>query len=94
MNELQKDLELHRTRNGRLEMDYLSRTLMPRWKMVRIDGVYYDRKALADWLVRRGPHAPSSRKALSADVIADLRNATPYRIFGRAPTYASDSLEL
>jgi hypothetical protein len=88
MDELGSDM--HRTRNGRLNVDFLSRRLMPRWKMIKIDGVYYERKALAEWLLRRGAYAPASRRPLTPAQSADVANANPYRILGKAPLLNSN----
>jgi hypothetical protein len=82
--------EMHRMRDGRLEVDYLSRELMPRWKLVKVDGVWVERKALSNWILSRGKISPKSRKPLSADELREATNSEPYRIFQKAPKYASN----
>lgn len=47
--------------NGRLADDRMSRREVARWRLVRLDGVWYDRRRLADALrlaaTRRVPHS-------------------------------------
>lgn len=77
---------MHRTRNGRLEVDQLSRRLQPRWKMVRVDGRWYDRRALAAWLLGHPglatvPYAPASRAGIARNQVAAITDANPYRLW-------------
>lgn len=85
LENLRDAAQVHRTRDGRLEMDRLSRTLRPRWTMIRMNGAYYDRKSLAGWLLSRGKFSPATRRPLTAAEIANVENANPYGIHGRAP---------
>lgn len=89
-DELARELGLHRITNGRMAVDEFSRGKKPLWDMVRIDGVYYDRRALADWIVKRGKYAPGSRRPLSPAQIEDIQDPNPHRIFGKAPLYVSN----
>jgi hypothetical protein len=82
--------EMHRVRDGRLEVDYLSRELMPRWKLIKVDGVWVERKALSKWILSRGKISPKSRKPLSVEELREATNSEPYKIFGKAPKYASN----
>ena len=79
--------DMHRTRNGRLDIDQFSRGLKPKWRMIRIDGAYFDRRKLAEWLTTRGKFAPTTRRALTSREIEALQNANPYRILGKAPFF-------
>lgn len=90
MNDLGTIVGMHRTRNGRLGLDYMSRTLVPRWKQVNVDGVGYDRKALADWILARGSVSPASRRPLNASVRDAVTNSNPYGIYGKAPMLPTD----
>ena len=79
--------EMHRTRNGRLDIDQFSRGLKPKWRMIRIDGAYFDRRKLAEWLTTRGKFAPTTRRALTTREIEGIQDANPYRILGKAPFF-------
>ena len=62
---------LRRYRNGLLALDYFGRRMERRWAQVRLDGQWYGRAALADWLRRRAerglpPAVPHSGRPLSA----------------------------
>ena len=85
LKNLRDAAEVHRTRDGRLEMDRLSRTMRPKWTMIRMNGGYYDRKGLAGWLLSRGKFSPETRRPLTRAEIADVENANPHGIYGRAP---------
>lgn len=69
---------VHRKRDGRMEIDYFSRRLQPRWKLIKIDGVYYDRKSLANWLLTRGASVPTSRRPFTAKELENIRDPNPY----------------
>ena len=75
---------VHRERDGRLDVDHFSRRLMPRWKMVRVDGRYFDRKALGAWLLERKT-SPITRRPLGARELVNATDPRPHRIFGKAP---------
>jgi len=76
--------QIHRTRDGRLDIDQFSRTLKPKWTMIRMNGTYFDRKGLADWILRRGKFSPTTRRPLSPAEIGNVQNVNPYRIYGKA----------
>lgn len=80
---------MHRGRDGRLDVDQFSRRLIPRWRMVRVDGRFFERKALARWLLERGV-SPVSRRPVTGAEFADATNANPYRIYGKAPMRAAN----
>lgn len=81
---------MHRARNARLEVDYLSRGLEPRWQMVRVDGTWYDRRALAEWLVAHGGQTPTRRWTVPPEDVEDVTDPAPYRIAGKAPLLPGD----
>lgn len=91
MNELTKEAQLtreaqlHRSRNGRLNIDMFSRTLKPRWTLIKINNAYYDRRGLAKWLKERGSMVPTSRRKLTTNEVRNVENKNPYRIYGKAP---------
>jgi hypothetical protein len=85
LKNLKNAAEMHRTRDGRLDMDQLSRTMRPKWAMIRMNGAYYDRKGLAEWLLSRGKFSPATRRPLTRAEIADVEDANPHGIYGRAP---------
>ncbi len=82
---LANETELHRTRNGRLNIDMFSRTLKPRWTLVKMNGAYYDRRELAKWLKQRGSVTPIARRKMTAEETRNVGNRNPYRIYGKAP---------
>lgn len=71
-----------RSRNGRLAIDWISRRQVPRYKMVLLDGVWYDRDDLRRVLSRRPrPEAvPSSRRPLTAGELAGVRDPNPWSL--------------
>ena len=83
LENLRDAAQMHRTRDGRLDMDQLSRTMRPKWTMIRMNGAYYDRKGLAGWLLSRGKFSPATRRPLTPAEIADVENANPHGIYGR-----------
>ena len=63
--------------NGRLALDYFSRRLGRRSRMIRLDGQWYDRRALASYLRRRAragqrPVVPHSGAAIPDRVVRDV----------------------
>ncbi len=76
------DTGLTRYLNGRLADDRLSRRQVPRWRLVRLDGVWYDRARLAERLrseaAARRRAIPHSRRALTPAEIARLESPRPY----------------
>jgi hypothetical protein len=85
MNELTKEAQLHRQRNGRLNLDMFSRTYKPRWTLIKLNNAYYDRRGLAQWLKQRGSYVPTSRRRMTSNEVRNAENANPYRIYGKAP---------
>lgn len=83
--QLTKEAQLHRSRNGRLNIDMFSRTLKPRWTLIKIDNAYYDRRGLAKWLKERGNFVPMSRRKLTTNETRNASDPNPYRIYGKAP---------
>lgn len=69
-----------RFRDGRLEPDWLSRDLRPRWRMLRLNGQWYNRNRLRDRLEERGPQVPATRRALTAQELANARNTNPWSL--------------
>jgi hypothetical protein len=75
---------VHRYRNGRMDVDFSSRGLQPRWKLVKVDGVWYDRKDMARWILDRGPVSPVTRRPLTPETVTNATNVAPFRIIGKA----------
>lgn len=91
MNEFMNLLNLHRYRNGRSEIDYFSRQLRPRYSLIEIDGKFYDRKMLEDYIKKQGSTiAPETLKAMNASQITNATNTNPWRIFGKAKLLQKD----
>ena len=72
---------LSRYANGRLALDYFSRRLRRRWAQVRLDGQWYDRAALGDYLRRRAargqpPAVPHSGRVLAAETVRAIQAST------------------
>lgn len=94
-NELRRLADAPRHRNGRLEIDWFSRRQMTRWRMVPLDGQWYERGRLRDWLQGRAQNrqgrvqtrassydvVPASRRRLTAGEIADVQNRNPWRLY-------------
>ena len=85
---LQNMLSVHRYRNGRLEIDYFSRQLRPKYTLIQLDGKYYDRDSLKKFITDQASNiVPESLRALNSVEKKNVNNATPYRIFGKASVY-------
>lgn len=69
-----------RYRNGRLEVDWLSRALLPRWRMVRLDGQWYERRALRDAVRGGASQVPATRRRLTAAEVADAVDDAPWSL--------------
>ncbi|ABT15079.1 hypothetical protein NY2A_B680L [Paramecium bursaria Chlorella virus NY2A] len=88
---LQNMLEIHRYRNGRLEIDYFSRKMSPKFSLIELDGKYYDRNDLKKFIIEQGSTiVPESLRALNSKEKAIVNNKNPYRIFGKAKVYAKN----
>jgi hypothetical protein len=83
--------EVHRTRDGRLAVNWLSRREVARWRMLALNGQWYDRGRLRQRVssntsqgrVAVVPH--SSRRMTNAEV-AEALNLNPWSLApGRAP---------
>jgi len=85
---LQNMLEIHRFRNGRLEVDYFSRELRPKFSLIELDGKYYDRNSLKKFIVNQASNiVPESLRVLNSREKSNVNNQTPFKIFGKAPLY-------
>lgn len=78
---LRDAMDLHRTRNGRPAINWMSRRTLPRWRMVPLNGQWYERGRLAR-AVTQSPSVPHSRRRLTP---AELRNATNTEPYSLAP---------
>lgn len=72
--------EVARFRDGRLEPDWLSRDLRPRWRMVRLNGQWYNRNRLRDRVEARGPQVPATRRQLSNREQTNVTNTNPWSL--------------
>lgn len=72
-----------RARNGRLQIDWISRRQVPRWRMVALNGQWYDRERLKRLLASRPPPAavPASRRKLSRAEQNRVNDARPWALF-------------
>lgn len=80
---LANQLGLARQRNGRLEVDWLTRELRPRWRMIQLDGQWYDLEGLRARLAsspRGRPEVPGSRRALTAEELAAILDPNPWSL--------------
>jgi len=85
------DLEIHRYRNGRLELEYFSRQQLPRYSLIKLDDSYYGLNSLRTYLKERNTTVvPKTRRRLTKDELAVVFNRNPYRILGKAPVYPSN----
>lgn len=71
-----------RARNGRLEINWISRYEKPRWKMIKLDGEWYDRERLKKMLDRRPKPeiVPGSRRRLTAAELDVIRDPSPWSL--------------
>lgn len=70
-----------RARNGRLAIDWITRTQKPRWHMMALDSQQYNRgrlRAMAD----RRPVVPSTSRRLTNAEMRRIRDPNPWRLFG------------
>ena len=87
---LTNDLKIHRYKNGRLEIDYFSRELRPKYTLIKLDNKYYDRVSLKKFLNDRvSSTVPESVRMLNAREIANAKNNNPFRIFGKSKFFNS-----
>lgn len=85
LNGLKAIAEVHRTRDGRLAVNWLSRRSKSRWKMVALNGQWYDRQRLRD-RVKNRPVVPHSSRRLAEAELAEILNLNPWSLApGRSP---------
>ncbi len=72
--------DVTRYRNGRLAIDVLARRQKPRWRMLFLDGDWYDRNRLRAELARLGEFVPQTRRALRLGEILAIRDTQPWRL--------------
>jgi len=72
-----------RARNGRLAIDWISRRQMPRWRMLLVDGQYYNRQRLRQLLSRKPDlrSAPGSKRKLVPAELKAVYNNNPWRLY-------------
>ena len=89
---LQDMLEIHRYRNGRLEIDYFSRKMSPKFSLIHLDDKYYDRNSLKKYIMEQASNTvPESLRVLSAKEKANVSNKNPFRIFGKAKFFPKNN---
>lgn len=86
--ELRSIAQVHRSRNGRLQLNWLSRRALPRYKMLALDGQWYDRRRLRDRLrsdraAGRRLVVPHSARALTAAELAAVADVNPWSLAPR-----------
>lgn len=81
---LQDAIGTARTRNGRPALDWLSRRSKPRWRMLALNGQWYDRNSLR---ARRPTVVPHSRRPLTEAELATILDPNPWSL---APGHASN----
>lgn len=83
--------DLHRTRDGRLAVNWLSRREVARWRMLAMNGQFYDRGRLRERVrsnARQGrvPAVPHSSRRMTNAEVAEALNANPWSLApGRSP---------
>ena len=80
-NTLRVMAQVARARNGRLAIDWISRRQRPRWRMLRLNGDWYDRQRLGETVRRRGPVVPASRRPLTPAELEELEDPNPWGLF-------------
>lgn len=79
-NRLAAEAGVARYRDGRLEPNWLSRNLRPRWRMVRLNGQWYNRDLLRNRITDRGAQVPATRRALTNAEARNVRNTNPWSL--------------
>ena len=88
---LANNLEIHRYRNGRLELEYFSRQQLPRYALIKLDGNLYGLNSLKTYLKERNTTiVPKTRRQLTPAELAMIFNKNPYRILGKSPIFPSN----
>jgi hypothetical protein len=82
MNNVRAVTGVRRVRNGRLAINRLSRAAKPRWRMILLDGQWYDRDRLRALVsnTRRRTAVPHSARALTAAELADVMDLEPWTL--------------
>lgn len=77
-----------RARNGRLATDWISRREKPRWKMIPLDGLWYNRERLRRFMRARPPPpiVPVSRRKLTSREVDAVFDTNPWRLARRSNT--------
>ena len=70
--------------NGRQALNWLGRRMKSRWRMVSLDGEWYDRTAIKTWISARtqrglAVHVPHSKKAFTAADLQKIYDPFPFR---------------
>lgn len=82
LRQLQNTTQTSRVRNGRLAINWLSRRAIARWRMIPLDGQWYDRGRLkASVRAAAGPEAvPHSRRKLTPAELRNVMNSAPWSL--------------
>ena len=83
--------EVHRTRDGRLAVNWLSRREVARWRMLALNGQCYNRGRLrervrANTAKGKTPTVPHSSRRLTQAEVTEVLDANPWSLApGRTP---------
>lgn len=92
MNNVRAATGVRRTRNGRLAINRLSRTAKPRWRMILLDGQWYDRDRLRALLAgARRTRVPHSTRELTVAELENIMDSEPWTLLPPRLTRASGS---
>lgn len=85
MNGVRNVTGVRRTRNGRLALNRLSRATKARWRMIQLDGQWYDRerlRAMTEAVQRSGRRAtvPHSTRAMTTAELEDVLDLEPWTL--------------
>lgn len=69
-------------RNGRLALDWMTRRQVPRWRLVKLDGTWYDPVLLRSLLASRPgrERVPATGRPLTQDEWLRLMDPNPWRL--------------
>lgn len=81
LRELQNTTQMSRTRNGRMAINWLSRRAIARWRMIPLDGQWYERGRLKT-SVAAAPAGtvPHSRRKLTEAELRNVMNSAPWSL--------------
>ena len=82
-NKVRNIARVKRYRNGRLAVDVMSRRQKPRWRMLMMNGDWYDRDSLRAEMRAMGHFVPQTRRALAQAEVAHIQNSEPWRLMPR-----------